>query len=139
MIKVLVGLKGSGKTAKLVDDMNKQAADHSKIIVCIARGRRLDTQLKPQIRLIDMDDYPTKGFNEFLSFIAGICSKDYDLTDIYIDSIRKVTQTDDEEQFESFLDRLEPFADSQQVDITIIYSADPSEVPEGIRKYCIEY
>ena len=139
MIKVLVGLKGSGKTAKLVDDMNKQAADHSKIIVCIARGRRLDTQLKPQIRLVDMDDYPTNGFDEFLSFIAGICSKDYDLTDIYIDSIRKVTRSDDQDKFADFLNRLEPFAASQQVDVTIIYSNDPSELPQGIRKYCIEY
>ncbi|NCU26788.1 hypothetical protein EOM86_08730 [Candidatus Nomurabacteria bacterium] len=139
MIKVLVGLKGSGKTAKLVDDMNRQAADNTRIIVCIQRGTRLDTQLKPQIRLIDMNDYPTQGYDGLLDFIAGICSKDYDLTDIYIDSIRKVTKVDDEEQFQGFLERLEPFAESQNIDITIIYSADPSQLPDGIRKYCSEY
>ncbi len=139
MIKVLVGLKGSGKTAKLVDDMNRQAADSSRIIVCIVRGRRLETQIKPQIRLTDMDDYPTIGYNEFLSFIAGICSKDYDLTDIYVDSIRKVTKEDDEERFQEFLERLEVFAASQNIDITIIYSADPADLTDGIKRFCIEY
>ncbi len=136
MIKVIVGIKGAGKTARLVDDMNLQAGDATKDVVCVVRGRRLETQIKPQIRLIDISDYPTKGYREFLSFLAGICAKDYDLTDIYIDSIRKVTDADDNEQFSDFLALLEPFADANNVNVTIILSEDPCNIPDGVRKFC---
>lgn len=138
MIKVIIGIKGSGKTARLVDDMNLQAGDATKNVVCIVRGRRLDTQIKPQIRLIDISDYPTKGYREFLSFLAGICAKDYDLTDIYVDSIHKVAATgNDIAGFESFLTDLEPFAAANNVNVTIILSEEPSTIPDGIKKYCL--
>jgi archaellum biogenesis ATPase FlaH len=136
MIKVIIGIKGSGKTAKLVENMNLQAGDATKNIVCIVRGRRLETQIKPRIRLIDISEYPTKGYREFLSFLAGICAKDYDLTDIYIDSIRKVADAEDNAQFSEFLSLLEPFADANGVNVTIILSEDPSTIPEGVKKYC---
>lgn len=137
MIKVIVGLKGAGKTARLVDDMNQQASDATKDVVCIVRGKRLETQIKPQIRLIDISDYPTKGYSEFLSFIAGICAKDYDLTDVYVDSIRKVTGAEDDEQFSRFLELLEPFADANNVNCTFILSADPDAIPDTVKKYCV--
>ena len=136
MIKVIVGNKGAGKTARLVDDMNLQAGDPTKDVVCIVRGKRLETQVKPQIRLIDISDYPTKGYREFLSFLAGICAKDYDLTDIYVDSIRKVTDVDDNDQFSEFLSLLEPFADSNNVNVMIILSEDPCNIPVGVKSYC---
>ena len=136
MIKVIVGLKGSGKTARLVDEMNLEAMDSGRIVVCIVRGKRLETQIKPQIRLIDVDDYPTEGYHEFMSFLAGICSKDYDLTDIYVDSIEKVTKTNDVDQFSDFLRDLEPFSEKQNVNFTFILSADPNALPEGIRRFC---
>lgn len=136
MIKVIIGIKGSGKTAKLVENMNLQASDASKNIVCIVRGSRLETQIKPRIRLIDISEYPTKGYREFLSFLAGICAKDYDLTDIYIDSIRKVADAEDNAQFSEFLSLLEPFADANGVNVTIILSEDPSKIPDEVKKYC---
>lgn len=136
MIKVIVGNKGAGKTARLVDDMNLQAVDPTKDVVCIVRGKRLETQVKPQIRLIDINDYPTRGYREFLSFLAGICAKDYDLTDIYVDSIRKVTGVDDNEQFSEFLSLLEPFAASNNVNVMIILSEDPCNIPAGVSSYC---
>ncbi len=136
MIKLIVGLKGAGKTARLVDDMNIQAGDSSKDVVCIVRGKRLETQIKPQIRLIDINDYPISGYREFFSFIAGICAKDYDLTDIYVDSIRKITGVDDNQEFSSFLSVLEPFADANNVNFTIILSEEPSMIPDEVKKYC---
>lgn|SRR5690554_1012828 len=136
MIKVLVGIKGSGKTAKLVDEMNTEAANSEKNIVCIVRGDRLDTQIKPQIRLIDMNEYPARGYDEFMGFLSGIYAENYDITDIYVDSIQKVTKTDDLSGFEGFLTRVEEFSKSKGINITIILSADPDTLPEGIREYC---
>ena len=136
MIKLIVGLKGVGKTAQLVEEMNIQAVDKTKDVVCVVRGKRLETQIKPQIRLIDISEYPTKGYREFLSFLAGICAKDYDLTDIYIDSISKVAEADENDQIAEFISLLEPFANSNKVNFTIILSEDPNKIPEDVKKYC---
>ncbi len=136
MIRVIVGNKGSGKTARLVEQMNTMAKDETKRVVCVVRGKRLETQIKPQIRLVDINDYPTEGYRELLSFLAGICAKDYDLTDIYVDSVSKVTKVDDIKQFEDFLPLLKPFSEATDVNFTFILSADPEELPETIKSYC---
>lgn len=136
MIKLIVGLKGVGKTAQLVEEMNLQALDKTKDVVCVVRGKRLETQIKPQIRLVDISEYPTKGYREFLSFLAGICAKDYDLTDIYIDSIQKVANAGNSDEIIEFLSLLEPFAESNNVDFTIILTEDPAKIPADLQKYC---
>jgi hypothetical protein len=136
MIKVIVGSKGSGKTAQLVDDLNMQANSEGTNVVCIETGRRLDRMVKYKIRLVDISEYPVKGFPQLLSFIAGISAKDYDLTHVYIDSIGKIAGDPDLASLEIFLAELEVFADKNNFNVMIILSADPETLPEGIRKYC---
>lgn len=136
MIKVIAGEKGTGKTAQLVDQINEQASNDQSNIVCIEKGNRLDRLLKYKIRLIDISEYPTKGFNELLSFIAGITAKDYDLTHVYIDSIFKVSQSDNLEELQAFLKRLDVFLAGTPIEVSIILSTEISNLPEGVTKYC---
>jgi hypothetical protein len=136
MIKVIVGGKGCGKTAHLVDDLNMQATSDAANVVCIEVGQRLDRMVKYKIRLIDITEYPVAGYDELLSFIAGISAKDYDLTHVYIDSIGKITGDQDLVNLEKFLERLEIFAVKNNFNVMIILSADPESLPQGIRKYC---
>ena len=103
MIKLIAGPKGTGKTAKLVDDINAVAASDSNV-VCLERGNRLDQLLKPTVRLVNMKEYPIEGFDQVLAFICGICSKDYDLTHIYVDAICKVANNYDPEGLGEFLE-----------------------------------
>jgi hypothetical protein len=136
MVKVIVGSKGSGKTARLVDDLNMQAMNDMSNVVCIEAGRRLDQLVKYKIRLVDVTEYPVKGYNELLSFIAGISAKDYDLTHVYIDSILKVSGDPDLGHLESFLVSLDQFACKNDFNVMIILSADPEELPESLLRYC---
>jgi hypothetical protein len=137
MIQIIIGSKGSGKTARLVDDLNMQAMNESSNVVCIETGRRLDRLVKYQIRLVDVSEYPVQGYSELLSFIAGISAKDYDLTHVYIDSIRKIANDQDFNHLEAFLANLENFADKNSFNVMIILSADSDELPEGVRKYSV--
>ena len=109
MINLIIGKKGSGKTSRMVDDLNEHAVDNAQNVVCIERGRRLDRYVKYQIRLIDVSEYPISGFDNLLSFIAGISAKDYDITHLYIDSIFKVAQDDSYENLEKFFENLSEF------------------------------
>lgn len=134
MIKIIAGEKGSGKTAKLVDDINTVARQDNNI-VCIERGSRLDQLLKPNVRLVNMKEYPVDGFDQLLAFIGGICSKDYDLTHIYIDSIFKVANETDMGALEDFITKLDAFLKDTPVTAMIILSGKIDDLPEAIKAY----
>ncbi|MEA4888884.1 MAG: hypothetical protein VB070_05415 [Clostridiaceae bacterium] len=136
MIKIIVGSKGSGKTARLVDDLNMQAVSDASNVVCIEAGRRLDRMVKYKIRLVDISEYPVKGYRELLSFIAGISAKDYDLTHVYIDSIFKVANDSDIAGLETFLNDLNAFSEKDNFSVMIMLSAEMDNLPQGIRQYC---
>lgn len=136
MINVIVGSKGSGKTARLVDDLNMHAISDAANVVCIESGRRLDRMVTYKIRLVDITEYPVRGYRELLSFIAGISAKDYDLTHVYIDSICKITGDGDMTNLEAFLHDLDSFAEKNTFSVMIILSAEVDSLPEGVRQYC---
>lgn len=136
MIRVIAGAKGTGKTAQLVDDINEQAFQENNNIVCIQSGNRLDHLLKYKIRLVDIKEYPVIGYDQLLSFIAGINAKDYDLTHVYIDSIFKVAKDDSIENLSSFLDKLDAFVAKGSVSITVVCSSDVAALPDSVKKYC---
>ncbi len=134
MIKVIAGPKGTGKTAKLVDDINEVARTDSNV-VCIERGNRLDQLLKPNVRLVNMKEYPIKGFDQVLAFICGICSKDYDLTHIYIDAICKVADDYDLDNLGEFLGKLDAFLADKSITAMLLFSGDINTSPDSIKKY----
>lgn len=134
MIKIIAGEKGTGKTALLVDEINNVAADDNNV-VCIERGNRLDQYLKYKVRLINMKEYPCYGYDQLLAFLGGICAKDYDLTHIYIDSIKKVSGSDSLEEFDGFLSKLDDFLKNSSIVVTIILSSDVNALPDSIKKF----
>ncbi|MBR2523773.1 MAG: hypothetical protein IKE53_04970 [Clostridiales bacterium] len=134
MIKIISGEKGTGKTARLVDAINQVASTDSNV-VCIERGNRLDQLLKYSVRLINIKEYPVSGYDQLLAFIGGICSKDYDLTHIYVDAIRKVSGSDSMEELGEFLSKLEAFLGDSPISVTINLTAKIDDLPENIKKY----
>lgn len=134
MIKIIAGEKGTGKTATLVEAINAVATEDNNV-VCIERGNRLDQLLKHNVRLINMEEYPVKGFDQLLAFIAGICSKDYDLTHIYIDSVRKVIGSESIDGIEEFLTSLNAFLEKSSIIATIVVSNSVDSLPEGVKQY----
>jgi archaellum biogenesis ATPase FlaH len=134
MIKIIAGEKGTGKTAKLVDEINT-ASRQDNNIVCIERGSRLDQLLKPNVRLVNMKEYPVEGFDQLLAFIGGICSKDYDLTHIYIDSIFKVANETSMDALENFITKLDAFLKDTPVTAMIILSAKAEDLPESVKAF----
>ncbi len=135
MIKVIVGGKGTGKTAQLVEDLNTQATRDNANVVCLEVGQRINTMVNHNIRLIDITEYPVKGYEQLLSFIAGIYAKDFDLTHVYIDSIGKISGDSNLTNLEKFLSELDDFSARNDFNVMIILSADPEGLPKGIAKY----
>ena len=53
MIHVIMGLKGSGKTKKLIDSIHAAVAEAHGDVVCIEYGKTLTYDVTYKVRLVD--------------------------------------------------------------------------------------
>lgn len=139
MIDAIVGHKGTGKTARLLREIVIASEKEESNIVCLQYGKRFDRQIPYQVRLLDVTDFPVKGYGELLAFIAGINSKDYDITHIYMDSAYKLAGDHSQDNLAKFIHRLDDFAAQFNVRVTITISEDPENLHQDIRSYLREH
>ena len=135
MIKVIIGEKGTGKTAKLIEAVHtaEQAATGS--VVFVNKGKRHVLDLSHKVRLVDTEEYAIETYDEFYGFIGGILSQNYDIAHIFVDSITKIVN-DDLAALETFLNKVEAVAEQNNAEIQIILSLNPADATEGIKKFC---
>lgn len=134
MLNVIIGEKGTGKTAKLLEAVRaaQQAATGS--VVFINKGQRHVLDLSHAVRLVDTDDYKVSTYDEFYGFVCGILSQNYDIAHIFIDSITKIVD-DTTENFEKFLERINKVAEECNAEIQIILSMNPNDATDGVKKF----
>lgn len=125
MIKIIIGKKGSGKTKRLVDMVNKATAESLGNVVCVEKGDALTHSVNNKARLIDADDFGISGYNEYFGMLAGIKASNYDVTHIFGDATLKIGGRDFGELV-AFFKRL---AIIQDVEFIFTISADESELP----------
>ena len=133
MIKLIVGSKGSGKTKTIIDMMNTSAEATEGHIVCIEKGMKSTYNIKSSIRIIDVDDYNIRGYDQFFGFFMGVLAGDYDIVEVYLDGILKVGDGD----LEGLGTLLDKFADvaPAYVSIIVTVSCDDEVLPESVKKY----
>lgn len=137
MVKLIVGLKGSGKTKMLVDQIHAAAKASKGIVVCIESGGKLTYHVRSAARLIDAKDYDIKDAATLYGFVCGTLACNYDITELFIDSALKICG-DDVAAFESFMYKLDNIAGKIGVDCFITSSILEEELPEGLKKYIAE-
>lgn len=135
MVKVIMGLKGSGKTKQLIDLVNAAAGTEHGNVVAIERSPKLTFDIHYKIRLIDSESYDIASYEAMKGFISGLYAGNYDITHIFIDSLCKIVPGECDNQTEDFLDWLERFSEKNGIKFTVTISADASIASEGIRKY----
>ena len=95
MVQLIVGDKGKGKTEYLLDKVNAEVKEAEGNIVYLDKSSKNMHELNNKVRLINVSEYPVKNVDQFLGFICGVCSQDYDLQTMYIDSFLKVAGLED--------------------------------------------
>ena len=133
MIKLIVGSKGSGKTKTIIDMMNTSAEATEGHIVCIEKGMKSTYNIKSSIRIIDVDDYNIRGYDQFFGFFMGVLAGDYDIVEVYLDGILKVGDGD----LEGLGTLLDKFADvaPEYVSVIVTVSCNDEDLPESVKKY----
>ena len=135
MVKLIMGLKGSGKTKQLIELVKKAVEEEPGDVVCIEKGPKLMHDIPHKARLISVTQYNFGTFEFLKGFLSGLNASNYDVSHVFIDSLQKMAGQQDETQLEEFLAWLDRFGDKEGVKFTITYSADPGTFGEGIRKY----
>lgn len=131
MVKLIIGKKGSGKTKKLIDLANEAVNASKGNVVVIEKGSKLTYDLTHKARLVDAESYNIVGYDALFGFVSGICAGNYDVTDILIDSTFKLCGNDMNE-LEKFVSRLNALEAHSEASITVLLSADKSELPEHL-------
>ena len=70
MVKVIMGVKGTGKTKQMVETINAAVDNENGHIVCIEKGSKLVYDIKSSVRLVEASDYPIGGYNCIISPFA---------------------------------------------------------------------
>ena len=139
MIKVILGDKGSGKTKRLIDLTNEALKSEHGNIIFIDDDKRYMYDLRHEIRFVDASEYPAAykcTANEFLAFVCGMMSADFDLSLIAVDAFKKLVKTPlDDIEMEKFFENLQRVSDAHHCKFVLSISAPEDEVPEYIRKY----
>lgn len=137
MVKVIMGLKGSGKTKKLVDLVLQADKEETGAVVCIEKDKKLTYDIPYSVRLIQAGEYGIGNVDLFKGFIAGLHSGNYDITQVFVDNTYKIIGTDNEETVAEVLAWLDTFSTVNNVKFTLSLSGDAETACEGIKKYFI--
>ena len=130
-----MGLKGSGKTARLIEMVRKAVEEEHGDVVCIEKGERLRYDISHKVRLIEASHYAFDGYDFLKGFISGLYSANYDITHIFIDSVLRIIGVEVDGRTEGFLDWCEDFSKRENVKFTFLISADISLATERMKKY----
>ena len=133
MITLILGRKGSGKTKKLMAMCNAAIEKSNGNVVFIEKDNTLTYDISHKARLVAAEDYAIKGFDALYGYIAGMCAGNYDITDIFVDSVLKIAGPDTA--------ALVPFVEKlAKLDANIVMSisADKAELPAELGKFAQE-
>ena len=137
MIKIHIGLKGSGKTKKIIEALNNAVNVENGNVVCITDGNRLIHDIDRKVRMINTEDFNIKNFDMFEGLICGLIAQDYDITHIFIDSVFKSVPNGDMNSIEEFISDLEKLAGAFNVSFTMMVSAEADSAGANVKKYIV--
>ena len=134
MLKLMIGVKGTGKTKTLIEMVNSAVATSNGAVVCIEKGDKLRYDIKYQARLINTDEFLITDAQSLYGFVAGILASNHDVTELFIDSALKICNND-MTSFEKMLDELAALVAKTGTSLFITSSMPVEEASDTIKKY----
>ncbi len=136
MIQVIMGLKGSGKTKRLIDAINAAVANAQGDVVCIEYGSQLTYDVNYRVRLVNAKEYEINNLDKLKGLLSGLHAGNFDITNVYIDNLYK-TIGSDRAAGEEFIAWCAAFAQANNMNITVTVSDDPNLASEAVRAYLV--
>ena len=134
MLKLIIGLKGSGKTKQLIELANRAVEVSPGHVVCVEKSNKLMLDLKHSVRLVDTEAYSITNAQELYGLVCGILATNYDVKDLFLDSSLKICNTD-VAQWVEFLTKLDAVCKKYEVQCVTTSSIDQSDLPKVLEQY----
>ena len=134
MLKLIIGVKGTGKTKVLIDMVNSAPAVTKGDVVCIEKGAQLRFDIKPAVRLVNSEEYLVNDAATLYGFIAGMLASNHDVTDLFVDGTLRICNRD-MAAFEELLTKIDSLLEKVDVNVTMTVSMPTEELTDTIRKY----
>ena len=136
MIQVIMGLKGSGKTKRLIDAINTAIASAQGDVVCIEYGKQLTYDVNYRVRLVNSKEYGIDNIDKLKGLLSGLHAGNFDITNVYIDNLYK-TIGNDRATGEAFILWCAEFAEANKMNITITVSDDAASASDAVKAYLV--
>ena len=134
MLKLIIGVKGTGKTKTLISMVNEAVEKSEGTVVCIEKGVGLRFDVKYTARLINSNDYLIFDAEALYGFVAGILASNHDVTDLFIDGALKIANND-MAAFEGFLKAVDELVSKVNVNVVMTSSIPAEEASDIVKKY----
>ena len=135
MVRLILGVKGSGKTKQLIEMINNAAKDEPGSVVCIEADSAMMFDIHYQIRLIDAKEYQLGSKDAFRGFVSGLYAGNYDISHVFVDNLAKIVGSSSLSEVENFLHWLDRFSERNSVKFTVTLSMDEGTATEGMKSY----
>ena len=136
MIHIIAGLKGSGKTKRLIDMTNDAAKEGTHDVLFLDDDNRYMFDIDHKVRFINAGEYHVHTPEMFVGFLSGMLSQNFDVGTIFIDAFMKLCKTDLAES-QWLFSSMEELSAKHGVNFVLSVSADPATLPEFVSKYLI--
>lgn len=134
MLKLIIGVKGTGKTKQLISLVNEAAEATNGVVVCVEKGTGLRFDVKHTVRLINTNEYLVFDAETLAGFVAGILASNHDVTDLFIDSALKISKNDIN-KFDDLVKALDELSEKLGVNIIVTSSIPVEEASDVVKKY----
>lgn len=134
MLKLIIGLKGSGKTKQLIELANKAVEVSPGHVVCIEKSNKLIFDVNHKVRLVDTEAYSVVNAEELYGLVCGILATNYDVKDLFIDSALRICK-DDVAAWVEFMGKLEQVCAKYEVQCVVTSSIDQADLPKVLEQY----
>lgn len=134
MLKLIIGVKGTGKTKALISLVNAASAETKGDVVCIEKGVKLRYDVKSSVRLINTEEYFVSDTDALYGFIAGILASNHDITDLFVDSALKIC-ANDIAAFDGFVELVAKLSEKLGVNVVMTSSIPAEEASAVVAKY----
>ena len=137
MVRILMGLKGSGKTKRLVEMVRDAVKEETGDVVCIEKERKLTYDIPYQARLVEAGAYDIGSYEFLKGLICGVHAGNYDITHFFIDNFYKLVNDKSPDALIDFINWLEKFSESEHISFVLSITSDPDSAPDFLKKYII--
>ncbi|HYE10168.1 MAG TPA: twitching motility protein PilT [Patescibacteria group bacterium] len=136
MVKFIIGVKGSGKTKRMIDMANEATKTLDGSVVYIDRDKKHIYDLDKNIRFIEAGEFQMTSLKSLYGFICGVISQNYDIQKVYLDGHKLISEAKDD-CMEEFINNLKRIAEQFEIDFVLSCSRAKENIPNFMEPYII--